>query len=127
MPVNSKIYLNTFDQHATVQATLEVDSSRPADSYYEPDVVHISLLIIPFIGWCALLTSLLIAFFKSRKSEQTSMLEQVERDRSILKSKYPIPCAQCRFFASNSYVHCAVHPSKVLTAQAVNCSDYYSS
>ncbi|MBE9045475.1 hypothetical protein IQ255_13875 [Pleurocapsales cyanobacterium LEGE 10410] len=35
-----------------------------------------------------------------------------------------IPCKNCRFLAKNQYLKCAVHPSKVLTAQAINCSDY---
>ena len=36
----------------------------------------------------------------------------------------PVPCRNCCFFAQNQYLHCAVHPSTVLTAQAANCSDY---
>ena len=36
----------------------------------------------------------------------------------------PVPCRNCRFFAQNQYLHCAVHPSTVLTPQAANCSDY---
>ena len=38
-----------------------------------------------------------------------------------------VPCKKCRYFAAkNQFLKCAVHPSKVLTAQAVNCSDYCS-
>ena len=37
----------------------------------------------------------------------------------------PVPCKNCRFFAQNKYLHCAVHPATVLTPQAANCSDYY--
>ena len=36
----------------------------------------------------------------------------------------PVPCRNCRFFAQNKYLHCAVHPATVLTPQAANCSDY---
>ena len=36
----------------------------------------------------------------------------------------PVPCKNCRFFAQNKYLHCAVHPATVLTPQAANCSDY---
>ncbi len=35
-----------------------------------------------------------------------------------------IPCRNCKFFANNQYLKCAVHPSTVLTKQAANCSDY---
>ena len=37
-----------------------------------------------------------------------------------------VPCRKCKFLANNQYLKCAVHPSKVLTAQAVNCTDYCS-
>ena len=36
-----------------------------------------------------------------------------------------VPCRNCRFFNNNHYLKCAVHPSTVLTKQALNCSDYW--
>ena len=33
-------------------------------------------------------------------------------------------CTNCRFFDSNSYLKCAVHPSKVLKKSARECLDY---
>ena len=47
------------------------------------------------------------------------------RDLSILPASR-IPCKNCRFFAKNQYLKCAVRPFTVLTAQAVNCSDFRS-
>jgi hypothetical protein len=35
-----------------------------------------------------------------------------------------IPCKNCRYFAKNFYLQCAVRPSDVLTSQAIGCSDY---
>ena len=37
-----------------------------------------------------------------------------------------IPCRNCKFFAQNQYLNCAVRPFTVLTKQAQNCSDYCS-
>ncbi len=37
-----------------------------------------------------------------------------------------LPCGNCEYFQHNHYLNCAVHPSIVLTEQALNCSDYYS-
>lgn len=37
-----------------------------------------------------------------------------------------VPCRNCRFFKDNHYLNCAVHPSIVLTKEALNCSDYCS-
>lgn len=33
-------------------------------------------------------------------------------------------CTQCRYFAKNHFMNCAVQPSLVLTDDANNCSDY---
>lgn len=35
-----------------------------------------------------------------------------------------VPCKKCRFFSSNPYLRCAVHPCTVLTEKAMHCSDY---
>lgn len=36
------------------------------------------------------------------------------------------PCKTCKFYHSNLYLKCAVHPSQVLTKDARNCIDYHS-
>lgn len=122
---DSQVYLKGGNQRALVQETAEVSSST-ANPIYESDIVYNSLLIIPLIGWCALITSLLVAFFRSEKLVQPSMLQRVKQDCSDLKLKQSIPCARCRYFSANTYVRCAVHPSKALTVQAVDCTDYHS-
>jgi len=43
----------------------------------------------------------------------------------ITASSRQVPCRRCQFFANNPYLNCALHPSAVLTEQALNCSDYY--
>jgi hypothetical protein len=35
-----------------------------------------------------------------------------------------IPCKGCHFFSSTTELNCAVHPSIVLTEDAVHCPDY---
>lgn len=34
------------------------------------------------------------------------------------------PCQHCRYFSQNPYLKCTLHPSTVLTKQAVDCLDY---
>lgn len=36
-----------------------------------------------------------------------------------------IPCSRCRFFNPSPHLKCAVHPTKVLTPKAINCSDQW--
>ena len=38
---------------------------------------------------------------------------------------HQLPCQNCRFFTNNHYLYCTVHPSIVLTEQALDCSDYF--
>ena len=41
-----------------------------------------------------------------------------------LKPRHKLSCRRCRYFSSNPYLKCALHPVTVLTKQAVNCADY---
>lgn len=34
------------------------------------------------------------------------------------------PCFGCKYFHNNDYLKCAVEPGKVLTENAINCSEY---
>ncbi|MCU0534112.1 MAG: hypothetical protein MUD14_09475 [Hydrococcus sp. Prado102] len=43
---------------------------------------------------------------------------------SLKTTNCQVSCENCRFFNNNPYVKCAIHPSKVLTAQAKDCADY---
>lgn len=57
-------------------------------------------------------------------------LERFKFQKSFSKSLNPlnrshqIPCSNCRFFNHSLYLKCAVHPSTVLSAEAMNCPDY---
>lgn len=52
---------------------------------------------------------------------------KVARDNKRLLNSYrdkQAPCKNCQFLTNNRYLMCAVHPTTVLTKQAINCSDY---
>ncbi len=49
------------------------------------------------------------------------LLQKVHKVGSL----YQIPCKNCRYFSKNYYLKCAVHPSTVLTKEAINCCDYH--
>ena len=46
------------------------------------------------------------------------------RPPKFFQSPNQINCTKCRFFDNNSYLKCAVHPSKVLKKKAQECLDY---
>jgi hypothetical protein len=66
-----------------------------------------SLVILSTIG------GLIYAYFFNRK--QNSF-------RVNLPDK--IACSDCKYFNSNHFLKCALHPVTVLTEQAVDCIDY---
>ncbi len=56
-----------------------------------------------------------------------SRFPKVSGDRSNHFENYTqSQFTKCRFFDNNSYLKCAVHPTKVLREEAKNCSDYWS-
>lgn len=47
-----------------------------------------------------------------------------KKAHTSLRCAKNIPCKYCRFFSSNPYLHCAVHPSRALKLDAIHCPDY---
>lgn len=41
-----------------------------------------------------------------------------------INSVHQVPCKNCKFFANNHYLKCAVKPDIVLTEEAINCAEY---
>lgn len=37
---------------------------------------------------------------------------------------HSVPCKNCKFFANNHYLKCAVKPDIVMTEEAINCPEY---
>lgn len=50
--------------------------------------------------------------------------ERQEKEVSLVKHFSQIPCKNCQFLSKSLYLKCAVQPSIVLTAKAIDCSDY---
>jgi hypothetical protein len=42
------------------------------------------------------------------------------------RSSQKLPCSNCRFLGYNSYLKCAVHPTKALKTEAMGCPDYWA-
>ena len=53
-----------------------------------------------------------------------SRFRKVSGFPKAFKSSTQTKCTNCRFFDSNSYLKCAVHPTKVLKKEAQECLDY---
>jgi hypothetical protein len=118
------------DADATTQqlvAQSSVQKNQPSRTEDSPEhsAVFTSIFVFPFVAWLILIGSLLMRFLSSEKSVSTSTLHRSGYSRAATqKTKQLVPCSRCHYFSSNSYVHCAIHPSKVLTAEAIDCCDY---
>jgi hypothetical protein len=88
---------------------------KTASSDYEIIYLSTGLVAIAILGTLVLIAIVLrrLTFWKTLDSRLTSTKH--ERQAS---------CERCRFFNNNPHLKCAVHPSKVLTSEAKNCSDY---
>lgn len=55
-----------------------------------------------------------------------SRLPKVLRERWFNSNRCTsqIPCRNCRYFTSNPYLKCAVHPDTAATDAAIDCADY---
>jgi hypothetical protein len=46
------------------------------------------------------------------------------RPAAKLQADSAVKCQSCKYFDRNLYLNCALHPSSVMTEQAVDCLDY---
>ncbi|WP_066378783.1 MULTISPECIES: hypothetical protein [unclassified Anabaena] len=80
------------------------------------DIPNIAISLTP-IG---LVFSWVIFFLILRKIRSILEYKMVETVKGINQ----LPCRNCRFYANNHYMKCAVQPSIVMTEEAKDCSDY---
>lgn len=91
----------------------EIKVTQPqSDGAKATDIVIFQPPIYFVSGW-VILGLMLAAILTVVRSEMLS-LELVSE----------VPCKKCRFFSSNPYLRCAVHPCSVLTEKAMHCTDY---
>lgn len=70
------------------------------------------LAVVIFLAMCSTIASTVYTYFAKQ-------LKHV-----IDFNFYGIRCDRCQYLDCNPHLKCAVHPSTVLTRQAVNCKDY---
>lgn len=101
------------DRNFDSATLIEVETAHPKPG--EGNLSDVLLYKISFsciFGWAILFLILSI------------ILTVARTEIFVLKRSHQVPCRNCRFFSSNPYVKCAVHPCTALTKQAIYCSDY---
>jgi hypothetical protein len=78
-------------------------------------VVDLAFLIMAGLGLIYIVRS---SFFVDRFKPQRYAVD--------FKSRHRCSCYHCCYFSQNPYLKCALHPTTVLTGQAIDCRDYHS-
>ncbi len=55
-----------------------------------------------------------------------SLLRPKRRPVKVSHRRQRLPCETCRFKGDNIHLRCAVHPYKAMTAEAMDCPDYWA-
>ena len=100
--VNREHYYHSISSNEIVQEKDPTKASNGLD--------WIAIAAIAFIG-------ISIWVWRSRLKKDSSFSEN-------FKDSTQTNCTNCRFFNNNSYLKCAVHPTKVLKKSAQECLDY---
>ena len=57
---------------------------------------------------------------------QLDLWKNLRHRITSVNHSHQIPCSNCQYFNRNPYLKCAIHPSKALNEEAINCADYCS-
>jgi hypothetical protein len=113
----------TFGLHAVERRfpkTILIDTKHRQST---SNTTHLDKDNIPQIGLVFLIVAFIVAaillLFKYAR------LGKVLVEKTLTSEVFhKIPCRSCRYFSHNPYLNCAIHPSLVLTGQAIDCPDY---
>ncbi len=108
---------NSFNQATPIEAKL-VRATQSDTKLQVEGMSYAPLFLVPLCFMVVWAIVVIIVSVGCKVAQRKDGLVTIDRFQQI-------PCMNCRFFDSNRYLKCAVHPSTALTRQAVNCSDYW--
>lgn len=114
----SYISANNFTQASRIEADLISQANQDTKPQNEIDTSEAIGLFLAAICFTIAWTILLYIGSGAYKFIQ-------KRNRILAPNSQQFPCKKCRFFNNSNHLKCAVHPSTVLTEEALNCPDYF--
>lgn len=112
---------NFLNQSVAIESNL----TRPELSEVSDDRATLSEVTMPVEGLIIILLGFGLLAFTLIYLRTLPFWKAVYGGIITIKPSNQIPCFNCRFFHHSQYLHCAVHPSKVLKTEAIHCPDYY--
>lgn len=93
---------------------IEIGESLPSQSIQDSSMGFDNLIII-----------LIVYIFTVSLLSFNFEILKINTQKIFFLAKYSkIPCANCRYFNSNPYLKCALHPTKAFSKKAFDCLDY---
>ena len=87
-----------------------------------PGYRGVEALSIPDVGCLVAISFLIVSAISV--AIYAILPKRVQSHSFSLKLPPKAPCQHCRYFSQNPYLKCTLHPSTVLTKQAIDCLDY---
>lgn len=113
--MNTSEYFNTLNQNQNYSVQISFNELPKQEKSTVEAYTNLSLLTVFSIT----LVSISVLVWRSHSKKSLSKLPKL-----FHKDSTQIKCTECHFFDNNSYLKCAVHPSKVLKREAQECLDY---
>ncbi|MEH2454940.1 hypothetical protein [Nostoc sp.] len=92
---------------------------------HDGDIPFLAVLLAHFCFMIVWETVVYIVSYVCKAVEDPREKTVQDKDEIVsIKHFWEHHCKNCQFFNNNHFLNCAVHPSTVLSKQALNCSDY---
>lgn len=113
--MNTREYFNTLNWNQNYSAQVSSNELPKQGKNTVEAYTTLSLITVVAIA----LISISVLVWRSHSKKSLSKLPKL-----FHKDSTQIKCTECYFFDNNSYLKCAVHPTKVLEREAQECLDY---
>lgn len=97
-------------------------TTQPSNSLLSPQHQgNNTLLVLDVI----FLIVMMIAVFSLISMPLYSYVPLWRKYSTQLRQSRKAPCDRCQYFNHNAYLNCALHPTRALTEQSLDCADYW--
>lgn len=108
-------YFNALNQNHNYSVQVSSSELPKQEKSTVEEYTTLSLITVISIALISISVLLWRSHFKKNSGKPHELFH---------KDSTRIKCTECHFFDNNSYLKCAVHPTKVLKCEAQECLDY---
>jgi hypothetical protein len=117
-PQNATFRLHVVERRFSKTIVIDTQQRQSVSNTTRLDKDNLPNIGLAFLVVALIVAAILLLFKHAR-------FGKVLAERTFTPEAFhKIPCRNCRYFSHNPYLNCAIHPSLVLTDQAIDCPDY---